>query len=75
MATQSLPLHDVELRSLHDVLREHVIAVLTACHGNRTLAARALQIDRKTIYRMLQRWGSPACDASIATEQPPAPSH
>jgi transcriptional regulator of acetoin/glycerol metabolism len=40
-----------------------VIAVLTACHGNRTVAARALQVDRKTIYRMLQRW-------SVQTEHP-----
>jgi transcriptional regulator of acetoin/glycerol metabolism len=44
-----------------------VIAVLTACHGNRTVAARALQVDRKTIYRMLQRW-------SAQTDHP-APMH
>jgi len=44
-----------------------VIAVLTACHGNRTVAARALQVDRKTIYRMLQRW-------SAQTEDP-TPMH
>jgi transcriptional regulator of acetoin/glycerol metabolism len=43
--------------SLHEVKRAHVLAVLEACHGNRTLAAQFLQVDRKTIYRMLRRWG------------------
>lgn len=65
METQTSLLPDAPLRSLRDVLREHVIAVLTACHGNRTVAARALQVDRKTIYRMLQRW-------SAETEHPAA---
>jgi len=67
MEAQPSVLHDAQLRSLRDVLREHVIAVLTACHGNRTVAARALQVDRKTIYRMLQRW-------SAQTEDP-TPMH
>jgi len=67
MEAQPSVLQDAQLRSLRDVLREHVIAVLTACHGNRTVAARALQVDRKTIYRMLQRWS--------AQPEHPAPMH
>jgi transcriptional regulator of acetoin/glycerol metabolism len=43
--------------ALNEIVRSHVIAVLAACRGNRTEAARALGIDRKTIYRMLRRWG------------------
>jgi len=44
------------LRTLDDVQREHVMRVLEACHGVRTVAARVLQIDRKTLYRMLKRY-------------------
>lgn len=58
MAAQTVPFPDDSLRSLDEVLRAHVLAVLTACNGNRTVAARTLQIDRKTIYRMLLRWRS-----------------
>jgi transcriptional regulator of acetoin/glycerol metabolism len=56
MAVSTDSTHIETLASLDEVLRNHVIAVLAACNGNRTLAARALKIDRKTIYRMLQRW-------------------
>ena len=44
------------LRPLCDVERDHVLSILAACHDNRTLAARILDIDRKTLYRMLLRW-------------------
>jgi dTMP kinase len=44
-------------RTLDEVAREHVRRVLDACHDNRTNAARVLGVDRKTLARMLQRWG------------------
>jgi transcriptional regulator of acetoin/glycerol metabolism len=44
------------LPTLDDVQRDHVLRVLEACHGIRTLAARVLEIDRKTLYRMLKRY-------------------
>jgi len=40
--------------------RQHVMSVLDACGGNRTEAARVLKVDRKTLYRMLLKWGVPA---------------
>lgn len=46
-----------ERRTLDDVLRDHVALVLDVCRGNRTNAARALGIDRKTLARHLARWG------------------
>ncbi len=44
-------------RSLDEVGREHVRRVLEACHGHQTNAARALGVDRKTLARMMRRWG------------------
>nr|MBA3465265.1 sigma-54-dependent Fis family transcriptional regulator [Deltaproteobacteria bacterium] len=46
-----------ELMSLEEVERRHVLRVLEACEGNRTDAAKILDLDRKTLYRKLLRWG------------------
>jgi len=46
-----------ELLSLEVVERRHVLRVLEACNGNRTDAAKMLDLDRKTLYRKLLRWG------------------
>jgi DNA-binding NtrC family response regulator len=47
----------VEMIPLSAVERRHVLAVLGASDGNRERAARVLQISRRTLSRMLQRWG------------------
>ncbi len=39
------------LVDLATVKRAHVRFVLAACGGNRSLAARILGVDRKTLYR------------------------
>jgi dTMP kinase len=44
-------------RTLDEVARAHVRAVLIACHGNQTNAARTLGMDRKTLARRLSKWG------------------
>jgi len=46
-----------ELLTLEEVERRHVLRVLSACNGNRTDAAKMLDLDRKTLYRKLLRWG------------------
>ena len=41
------------------VVRERVLAVLAACQGSRTAAARSLGIVLKTLERWLVRWRIP----------------
>jgi DNA-binding NtrC family response regulator len=47
------------LRSLEEVDREHVLRVLGETGGNREESARILGISRRTLSRMIQRWGLP----------------
>jgi DNA-binding NtrC family response regulator len=42
--------------SLDAVERRHITRVLSASHGNKTLAARVLGIDRKTLHRKLTQY-------------------
>lgn len=46
-----------ELVSLEEMDRRYVARVVEAVAGNKSAAARILRIERKTLYRMLQRWG------------------
>ena len=46
-----------ELISLEEIDRRHILKVIEHCRGNRTNAAELLEIDRKTLYRKLLRWG------------------
>jgi DNA-binding NtrC family response regulator len=46
-----------ELVPLEEVERRYVLHVLDAVGGNRTLAARTLGLDRKTLYRKLRQYG------------------
>ncbi|GAB4166228.1 MAG: sigma 54-interacting transcriptional regulator [Geothermobacteraceae bacterium] len=45
---------DTSLLPLAEVERRYIERVLDACDGNRSVAARILGIDRKTLYRKLQ---------------------
>jgi two-component system response regulator HydG len=46
-----------ELVSMEEVERRYIHHVLTAVGGNKTLAARILGFDRKTLYRKLAQYG------------------
>jgi DNA-binding NtrC family response regulator len=47
----------VGLPSLEELERRYLIHVLEAVGGNRTRAAEVLRIDRRTLYRMAERFG------------------
>jgi two-component system response regulator HydG len=63
-ATQAAPvpegaprsLHSPVLRPLADVEREHILAVVRACVGNHSEAARVLGIARNTLWRKLESY-------------------
>lgn len=46
-----------ELITLEELERRYILRVLDAVHGNKTDAARILGLDRKTLYRKLERFG------------------
>ena len=46
-----------ELLPMHEVEKRYILHVLDSVGGNRTLAARILGFDRKTLYRKLRRYG------------------
>ena len=57
-----------ELVPMEEVERRYVLRVMEAVAGNKTLAARILGFDRKTLYRKLDRYGTDGTSAD-----PPAP--
>ena len=55
---------------LEEVERRHILRVLQAVGGNRTLAAKILGLDRKTLYRKLERFEPQEVKAALE----PAPA-
>jgi DNA-binding NtrC family response regulator len=56
--------------SLEEVEHQHVVQVLDALGGNKALAARQLGVDRRTLYRKLERWGEGSVNGSASHEGP-----
>ena len=46
-----------DLPTLDELERRYLVHVLEAVGGNRSRAAEALGIDRRTLYRMAERFG------------------
>jgi DNA-binding NtrC family response regulator len=42
--------------TLEQLERDHIAAVMLSTKGNKRLSARLLGIDRRTLYRKLQRY-------------------
>lgn len=55
-ASSAMPVED-RVRTLDEVEKQHIEAVLAKVGGNRTLAAKLLGIGRNTLQRKLARWG------------------
>ena len=49
--------HQPGVLTLDEALRAHVLYVLEWCGWSQVRTAQVLQVDRKTVYRMLRRWG------------------
>jgi two-component system response regulator HydG len=47
-----------ELVPMEEVERRYILRVMEAVGGNKTLAAQVLGLDRKTLYRKLDKYGS-----------------
>ena len=45
----------LELPSMQQVEERHIRRVLAAVGGNKTLAAKVLKLDRRTLYRKLKK--------------------
>jgi two-component system, NtrC family, response regulator AtoC len=56
-AIREAPAEPTALVTLEELDRRHVFRVLEATGGNREESARVLGISRRTLTRMIQRWG------------------
>lgn len=61
---QAVGMDTPELVALEEIERRYILRVLDAMHGNKSRAAQVLGLDRKTLYRRLERYGA------IANGQP-----
>jgi two-component system response regulator HydG len=52
-----LPISGNASRTLEDMEKIHILAVLEDCKGNQTLAAELLDIDRVTLHNKLKKYG------------------
>jgi two-component system response regulator HydG len=52
-----LPISGSSSRTLEDMEKVHILAVLEECRGNQTLAAEMLDIDRVTLHNKLKKYG------------------
>jgi hypothetical protein len=50
------------LLPMHELERRYVKHVLNTVNGNKTVAARILGFDRRTMYRKLERYGREATE-------------
>jgi len=51
-----------ELLPMHEVERRYILRVLESAGGNKTVAARILGFDRRTMYRKLERYNAGSAD-------------
>jgi two-component system response regulator HydG len=47
-----------EILTMDEVERRYITRLLKQLDGNKTMAAELLGLDRRTLYRKLERWGA-----------------
>jgi two-component system response regulator HydG len=52
-----MPVPEHTTRTLEDMEKLHILAVLEECKGNQTVAAEVLDIDRVTLHNKLKKYG------------------
>jgi DNA-binding NtrC family response regulator len=60
----------LELVALEEVERRYILRVLEAVRGNKSRAAQVLGLDRKTLYRRLERYAAASSDPGAASVAP-----
>ena len=65
--TAPAALAPLELVALEEVERRYILRVLDAVHGNKSKAALVLGLDRKTLYRRLERYARSGDEPRAAT--------
>jgi two-component system, NtrC family, response regulator HydG len=60
-----LPVGGSASRTLEDIEKVHILAVLEECKGNQTLAAELLDIDRVTLHNKLKKYGWKRATADV----------
>jgi two-component system response regulator HydG len=59
-----------QLPTLEEVERRYVLRVLDVVRGNKSLAARTLGVERRTLYRMLERYGVSGDQPAAGADEP-----
>jgi two-component system, NtrC family, response regulator AtoC len=54
-----------QLIPLHELQERYIEAVLKSVHGNKTQAAKLLGVDRRTLYRKLERYEASSAPATL----------
>jgi ActR/RegA family two-component response regulator len=50
------PAPSEQIKTVDEVVRDHVLHVLQQLHGNKSRTAKALGLHRRALYRLLDRW-------------------
>ncbi len=69
-ATSAVEADESVLVPMEDIERRHILRVLRAVGGHRTQAAKILGLDRKTLYRKLEGYGTEEVEAALRDAPP-----